>query len=570
MSNLSNQQINQSFQGLLQVPGGIDSSLKVVQDGNGNPTGLSLSSTGASVTTSSTFAASINGTQVPNTVPRLIADGFGDYISVKDFGAVGDGIVDDTTALQTAITYGATNKIGIYVPCGTYLCDTLNVPNNTINNGFTIVGSNVAGTILQKKSADSLPLLKINNSSIGYYNDIVIANITFFGIAGNTTEVVVGESLVRSLFSNIVIKNGIIGFNFKGGISNTLRDCIISNNQTGVKIDHDAAAYGGGWPNNNSITNCVIVDNSIYGIYFDYGRVLNITCCDIEGNGTTANLSSSGVWVGDHIGYENSPILVSPGVSIKDTWFEGNAGQSAIVCKSGINFIGQCYFVANANAVHDVYFAGGRYVLDNCDFDSIKTYNVYETSGVLATNYILNSDYNYHEFIDSTKTVVVRANSTISNKLYFGSDGNAAAFEVNSIANSVNHILVYGNSTGNAPVVRAKGTDTNVALIVSSQGTSAISFYTNSVSNKVFELLHTASAVNYVALAGSSTGNAVALSAQGTDANINFSLAPKGSGICFIPLANVPNYANDAAAAAGGVPVGGIYRNSNVLQIRIV
>jgi hypothetical protein len=29
------------------------------------------------------------------------------------------------------------------------------------------------------------------------------------------------------------------------------------------------------------------------------------------------------------------------------------------------------------------------------------------------------------------------------------------------------------------------------------------------------------------------------------------------------------NYANDAAAAAGGVPVGGVYRNGSVLQIRV-
>lgn len=28
------------------------------------------------------------------------------------------------------------------------------------------------------------------------------------------------------------------------------------------------------------------------------------------------------------------------------------------------------------------------------------------------------------------------------------------------------------------------------------------------------------------------------------------------------------NYANDAAAAAGGVPVGGIYRNGSVLMVR--
>ena len=90
MSNLSNQQINSSFSGLLQIPGGITSSLQTVQDGNGNPTALSMSSTQVSGITSSSFRASVNNVPVTNSVNRLINDGFGDYISVKDFGAKGE------------------------------------------------------------------------------------------------------------------------------------------------------------------------------------------------------------------------------------------------------------------------------------------------------------------------------------------------------------------------------------------------------------------------------------------------------------------------------------------------
>ena len=114
MSNLSNQQINQTFDGLLQIPGGITSDLQTVQDGNGNPTGLQLSSSGASVTTSSTFAVSSDGTQFANATPRLISDGFGDFVSVKDFGAVGDGTTNNLTALTNCIA--SANGKTIYVP----------------------------------------------------------------------------------------------------------------------------------------------------------------------------------------------------------------------------------------------------------------------------------------------------------------------------------------------------------------------------------------------------------------------------------------------------------------------
>lgn len=49
MSSLGPQQQNESFDGILQIPGGVTSSLQPVQDGMGNLTGLWLSSTGVSI-----------------------------------------------------------------------------------------------------------------------------------------------------------------------------------------------------------------------------------------------------------------------------------------------------------------------------------------------------------------------------------------------------------------------------------------------------------------------------------------------------------------------------------------
>ena len=128
MSNLSNQQINSSFSGLLQVPGGITSSLQQVQDGNGNGTGLLLSSTGTNVITSSTFIASVNGVQIPGAVARQISDGFGDIVSAKDFGAVGDYDpvtntgTDDYAAIQAALNYASASFrfAQVFLPAGRY------------------------------------------------------------------------------------------------------------------------------------------------------------------------------------------------------------------------------------------------------------------------------------------------------------------------------------------------------------------------------------------------------------------------------------------------------------------
>lgn len=48
------------------------------------------------------------------------------------------------------------------------------------------------------------------------------------------------------------------------------------------------------------------------------------------------------------------------------------------------------------------------------------------------------------------------------------------------------------------------------------------------------------------------------------------SLQPSGGGVLMTGLKNSTSYANDAAAAAGGVAVGQLYRNGSVVQIRIV
>jgi nitrous oxidase accessory protein NosD len=45
-------------------------------------------------------------------------------ISVKDFGAVGNGVADDSAAIQAAEDYASANKRNVYFPSGVYLCGT--------------------------------------------------------------------------------------------------------------------------------------------------------------------------------------------------------------------------------------------------------------------------------------------------------------------------------------------------------------------------------------------------------------------------------------------------------------
>ena len=64
-------------------------------------------------------------------ISRTVAAKLGDMVSVKDFGAVGDGNTDDTTALQAAITYATGAGCELYFPAGTY----------KISSALTIIAS---------------------------------------------------------------------------------------------------------------------------------------------------------------------------------------------------------------------------------------------------------------------------------------------------------------------------------------------------------------------------------------------------------------------------------------------
>jgi hypothetical protein len=74
-------------------------------------------------------------------VATNVGDKLAQTVSVMDFGAVGDGVTDDTAAIRLALDYASANPCKIHFPAGVYYCPTtIFLPKGS--SGFTLSGDN--------------------------------------------------------------------------------------------------------------------------------------------------------------------------------------------------------------------------------------------------------------------------------------------------------------------------------------------------------------------------------------------------------------------------------------------
>ena len=217
------------------------------------------------------------GSQGPRGVPGPAGTPQIIYVNVKDFGAHGDGVTDDTNAIQSAIS--AANGLVVWFPPGTYLCNALIV----ISANFTTLAA-INGTAILKKFPGSTPsIIRVTG------NYCTIQDLQFDGssvVSGNSCVEVPGtfNKIIRCFMANAtghgIVLDGSIG---QGSASNNwIEECYIHNN-AGVGIAQNTAV-------DNTIVNNQIYFNGLEGITVDIVAYRN----KIIGNWLASNCQTGG------------------------------------------------------------------------------------------------------------------------------------------------------------------------------------------------------------------------------------------------------------------------------------
>jgi len=160
-------------------------------------------------------------------------------INVKDYGAVGDGVTNDTAAIQAAFNAANTAKgATVFFPVGDYLItSTLTLPRSATITGATRRGvgnppSAIAGSGIYANFAG--PAMKAEEANVTSY-DLTISNLN---IRGNKSTYPVGDGLSFIKIADITLDSLVVS-NF--GSSN-----IALSNGYGATIQNVYSALPGG------------------------------------------------------------------------------------------------------------------------------------------------------------------------------------------------------------------------------------------------------------------------------------------------------------------------------------
>jgi hypothetical protein len=500
----------------------------------------------------------------------------GAAINVLDYGADPTGVNDSSSAIQAAVNVGKS----VFIPSGTF---KINSVVSLVADGQTVFGNGNDSVLKIGAITTSISTSGFDNVSFRNFQIDITDGDTGLTLAGGSDNISIsdvyffsGQKGVHVLAcSNVKIQNCTFEYVLYGIIqqsgfvsSNVLIDGCLAYDMRGDFVlcnsENVKCFY---W----SIVNCVFGGSHSYPTPKTEERFVGLT--EIEGvvisNNVVRNVAGdAAVHLEDTYGetiisnniFDN---CVSSGGNIGYVYLANSAEHVVI---DGNIFLRTNATLPSANAVstnsgsyaNDIQFSNNR-IFGNGESGNFAglDYQFQTGKAIVSGNHFKNLTYAvsllsaqnliFNDNFISGCNIGVNANASSSATSSAGENisiiGNN--FEIGSGTYSINAI---GNSsgTGNPQKWLVSNNIFNKDVNINGDGVD------NVFSSNVFRSTST------LAISGSQTrqvlfGNVF----QNPAANVT-STAP-----------GLPNYANDAAAAAGAIPIGGMYRNGSVIQVRV-
>jgi hypothetical protein len=286
-----------------------------------------------------------------------------DLVSVKDFGAVGDGTTNDTAAFTAALASGRS----VYVPKGNYKITA----NIVVPDGCTMFGDGPQQSRI-KCDTNTFTGVFIRVSGRTTVKDIAVEGT---GAAAGT-GIRVSDANEYGFTGHIKIKNvWVSGFTYGVDVNNIFNlkfeECEITYNTNGVRV---LPSYNGvgdnGYFTTITFDKCYLGFNTGYGFYANptlTSKILSFHDCAIEGNNSgsaQAYYIRTGTVEFDNCYFELNPS--APAVRgedsttvIRNSYFNGTGGFSSEATS------GQCTIInCGGTSSTDAIKATGTLVLD--------------------------------------------------------------------------------------------------------------------------------------------------------------------------------------------------------------
>ena len=292
-------------------------------------------------------------------------------INVRDFGAVGDAVHDDTAAFQAAIENFQTNKTPIYVPNGEYRITASLHLDTTKARRLQMFGENIYATILRSEAKTLFDFVMPDTTTTqeSYIRNLTLFNVNAEGVCMNfkyAQKWVLSDIIFRRFTSSIIADHA---WTF------TVRNCVFGQNDAASPSNVRLVEQANSWLF-DSCDFALPIDNTktAYNVVILYsGATIKFLKCNFEGqrgilinpvNAVRYNVDVDACyfeWMnGECITCEGNLTAHTESLSVKNCYLNNNEGATSQIAMNLSYIKGLCLIGNSAVRYNDALIYSGQ------------------------------------------------------------------------------------------------------------------------------------------------------------------------------------------------------------------